>query len=387
MRKEGFAMAKRGENIYKRKDGRWEARIIKSYDRYGKAIYAYFYGRTYREAKEKIYESVHKSILEQTLMVDDNKESLYLKDLLDLWLDNSKVKLKMSSYVKYFNLIKNHIKPQLGNYPLMDITSTLLNDFSSEKLVTGKCDKSGGLSEKTVRDILSVVKSVLRFAEKESLLANANINLNLPREKAKKICILSKDEQATLEKYLCSNMDESKLGVLLCLYTGLRIGEICALKWSDVSLEKRFLTVNCTMQRVQSLDSSSTTKTKVIITDPKSTCSTRIIPLPDCILDKLIQFCPTYQNAYFLTGEPSRYIEPRTYQNHFKKYTANCGLENFNFHTTRHSFATRCVEVGFEIKSLSEILGHANVNITMNRYVHPSFDLKRNNMNKLYIMQ
>jgi len=369
-------MAKRGENIYKRKDGRWEARVLKGYNEQGKAVYAYFYGRSYKEAKDKIFMFLPCS-------KDDpagapNGNALLFESVLDSWLNHSRIKLKDSSYVKYRNLINNHIKPSLGKCPLTDITGELLNIYAAEKLKTGKRDAPGGLSEKTVKDIMTVIKSILRFAN-----VDVNIKLSLPREKTKEMRVLSKNEQAILEGHLCSDMDESKLGIFLCLYTGLRVGEVCALKWSDISIEDGTLTVSRTMQRIQALDDICSSKTKVLVTDPKSDCSTRTIPLPDCLMDKLTKFRPISSNTYFLTGEAGRYIEPRTYQNHFKSYIASSGIKDANFHTTRHTFATRCVELGFELKSLSEILGHANVNITLNRYVHPSFDLKRDNMNKL----
>ena len=374
-------MAKYGENIYKRKDGRWEARVIKEYNEQGKARYTYFYGRSYKEVKDKIFtispytkEHSESNTAENTQRFDN---------ILDTWLESKKIRLKKSSYVKYYNLINNHIKPSLGHCILTDISSAVLNSYIIEKYETGKRNEPGGLAEKTVKDILTVIKSVLRFGRNENLLDISKINLIFPRKKPKDMRVLTKDEQAVFEKYLFSNMDMSKLGIVLCLYTGLRIGEICALKWSDIALSEHMLTVSRTMQRIQTIDNACPTKTEVIITEPKSGCSMRIIPLPECLLDKLEIFKSTVPNAYFLTGEQERFIEPRTYYNRFKTYVKASGIKDANFHSMRHTFATRCIDVGFDTKSLSEILGHANVSITLNRYVHPSFDLKRDNMNKL----
>ena len=139
------------------------------------------------------------------------------------------------------------------------------------------------------------------------------------------------------------DMDESKLGIFLCLYTGLRVGEACALLWSDISLEEGVLTVKRTMQRVQTLEADFSAKTKIIVTDPKSNFSIRTIPLPDCLLAKLRQFRPAYQNAYLLTGDANRFIEPRTYQYRFKSYLSRCGIKDANFHSLRHTFSTRCI--------------------------------------------
>jgi len=376
-------MAKRGENIYKRKDGRWEARIIKGYNEQGKAVYAYFYGRTYKEAKDKIFLSLPYVTDSSISAVHKTEDSIFFGVLLDRWLENSKLRLKESSYVKYYNLINNHIKPSLGKYPLPSINSATVGKFVRDKLKHDNTDVINGLSVKTIKDIISVIKSALRFAKDEALICDFNINVTLPKEKPQKMRILSVDEQTALEKLLCTDMDESKLGIYLCLYTGIRIGEVCSVLWSDFCLEEGVLTVNRTMQRIQKPETESSEKTKIITTDPKSNFSIRTIPLPDCLIKKLKQFRSGFQNEYLLTGEIGKFIEPRTYQYRFKSYLLACGINDANFHALRHTFATRCIALGFDIKSLSEILGHANVNITLNRYVHPTTDMKRSNMDKL----
>ena len=196
--------------------------------------------------------------------------------------------------------------------------------------------------------------------------------------------VLTHDEQSSLIRTVLNDMDLYKFGVLLSLYTGIRIGELCALKWEDMCLSDSVLKIRRTMQRIQESDGNTIRKTKIIITVPKSKCSVRLIPLPSFISDIAQQFSNSPQ-AFILTGDSERFVEPRTMQNHFKSLVAESGIERANFHVLRHTFATRCVEVGFEIKSLSEILGHSNVNITLNRYVHSSFELKSSNMNKLML--
>jgi integrase len=267
---------------------------------------------------------------------------------------------------------------------LTNINNSTVTAFAEEKHKTGRVNAKGGLSVKTIKDIVILIKSALRYAKEEGFISEAiSISLTYPQYKAKEMRVLSKDEQAMFEKYLCTDINESKLGILLCLYTGLRVGEVCALTWSDIALDNHTLTVKRTAQRVQCRDGVSSAKTNVLITTPKSICSNRTIPIPDCLISILKRFKPSISNAYVLTGKTERYIEPRTLQNRFKSYLAASGIRNANFHSTRHTFATRCVELGFELKSLSEILGHSNVNITLNRYVHPSFEMKRSNMNKL----
>lgn len=202
---------------------------------------------------------------------------------------------------------------------------------------------------------------------------------------SKEMRVLSVEEQRRLTSVLLKDTDGAKAGTLLSLYTGIRIGELCALRWENVSVDSRVIRVRETMQRIQSPEPSEVNKTKVIITEPKSKCSIREIPLPDYLID-IIRPHIGQPNTFVLTGERRRYMEPRTLQNKFKKYVHESGIEDANFHALRHTFATRCVEAGFEIKSLSEILGHSDVSITLNKYVHSSMELKMNNMKKLNLM-
>ena len=166
----------------------------------------------------------------------------------------------------------------------------------------------------------------------------------------------------------------------------MRIGEVCALRWENISIKDGIIKITSTMQRLRDFDVNRTTKTKIIISDPKSDTSARIIPLSDFAIDLCKKFIPTSPTAFVLSGSASEFIEPRTLQYKMERYTKDCGLDDVHFHTLRHTFATRCVEFGFEIKSLSEILGHSSPQITLERYVHSSLELKRDNMNKVVMV-
>ena len=192
--------------------------------------------------------------------------------------------------------------------------------------------------------------------------------------------VFTNSEQERLCEYLSLNLNHYNIGILLCLFTGIRIGELCALRWEDISISERTIYIHQTMQRIQRKNDDK--KTIIHISTPKSQCSIRTIPIPDNLIEMIIQFS-TLQSGYFLTENDSKFVEPRTLQNHFKKVLREIDITDKNFHSLRHTFATRCVELGFDVKSLSEILGHASVNITMNRYVHPSLELKRENMQRL----
>ena len=163
------------------------------------------------------------------------------------------------------------------------------------------------------------------------------------------------------------------------------MGELCALTWENIHLDSGVISICQTMQRVENTEFKSRRtdmKTRVIITSPKSSCSIREIPLPAFLID-ILKNTPHSERGYFLSDSEELFIEPRNLQTHFKTVLKGAGIEDANFHALRHTFATRCVELGFDIKSLSEVLGHANVNITLNKYVHPSMELKRDNMEKL----
>ena len=376
-------MPKKGENIYKRKDGRWEGRYIRFRNVGGKTVYGYIYGKSYAEVKQKLMTA--KAMVQPHNDARGKLPGTY-GQLLDDWLHSSKITVKDSTYARYAHLIQKHIKPHLGNLQLSQLTSQIIEEFIAVKLRTGRLDGRGGLAPKTVTDIFTVIKSTIEYAK----CSNYDVCCNLKKLSIKKddveMRVLTHAEQAALVRTILNDMDLYKFGVLLSLYTGIRIGELCALKWEDMCLSDSVLKIRKTMQRIQETDSSAISiyKTKVIITAPKSKSSIRSIPLPSFISDIARQFAASPQ-AFILTGNSKHFVEPRTMQNHFKSLVAESGIEKANFHALRHTFATRCVEVGFEIKSLSEILGHANVNITLNRYVHSSFELKSSNMNKLML--
>lgn len=370
-------MPRKGENIYKRKDGRWEGRYILSYNSEHKAKYAYVYGKTYYEVKQRLTDEKGKN---KKANSPPKKSSTY-NDLLDSWLRTMSLTTKESTQARYTHLVNTHIKPQLGMYLLSQLSTEIIEDFIEQQLNDGRLDKQGGLSPKTVTDILTVVKSTIEYARYKNLPVVCNLSKLSVKKKEKEMRVLSQSEQEALVNVLVADMDRYKFGVLLSLYTGIRIGELCALQWEDFYLPQDTLKVRKTMQRIQNLGNGSISKTRIVITEPKSQCSVRDIPLPSFIIDVASRFISN-PKAFVLTGN-DRYVEPRTMQNRFKKYVKESGIADANFHSLRHTFATRCVEVGFEIRSLSEVLGHANVNITLNRYVHSSFELKHSNMNKL----
>lgn len=283
---------------------------------------------------------------------------------------------QISTYQKYERIVVNHICPKMGDVDINALNDKYLNQYISELLEKGNKNTMKKLSVKTVNDILIVLEMGLNYAENKYSFSLPKIKLL--RYRYKEIRILSCFEQQRLEMYLLNDMDIFKFGVLLTLYSGLRIGELCALKWEDIDEGK--ITVNKTMLRVRDGEN----KTKIIISEPKTYSSNRVIPLPDFILPFIKKF--RKEDGYVIRRKNGKYVEPRLMQIRFKKIISEAGIPDINFHALRHSFATRCVEANFEIKSLSEILGHSNIKTTLSLYVHSSFELKQENMNKLKLI-
>lgn len=367
-------MSKKGENIYKRKDGRWEARYIKSYRPDGTAWFGYCYAKSYREVKQKVMQQ--RTELAAGILPRTEHHRRRFASYCDEWLQLNRNRVKESTLVKYTAMMEKHVKPQLGGCLVQSLSTVMLEQFSHELLTVHE------LSPKTVRDILTMLHAVLEYTAKQ--VGNMpSVEIIYPKARKNEMRVLTREEQERLTGYLLAEHDPCRFGVLLALMTGMRIGEVCALRWENFSPDYSELRVNATMQRLRDLDEQASGKTKIVISDPKSGRSARVIPLAERVASLCRRYANAPRDAFVLTGEKERYMEPRTLQNYLKRYTAACGLQGVHFHTLRHTFATRCVEVDFEIKSLSEILGHASVNITLERYVHSSMQLKRENMNKL----
>ena len=368
-------MSKKGENIYKRKDNRWEARYIKGYKPDGNARFGYCYAKTYREVRDKL-NAAKAALLKGTVSATGTRKrfGVYCEE----WLTLCRSRVKESTYVKYDVIIHNHILPGLGGCHLSALSSILIEQFSHKLL----CEEE--LSPKTIRCILTVVHSVIEYIRRQdALLLSQNIEIFYPKDGKKEMRVLTREEQQVFTAYLLSDLDDCRFGILLALLTGLRIGEVCALRWGDISLCERTLTVTSTMLRLKDYEADAPQKTKIVLTDPKSNTSSRVIPLTEYAVKLCTLLKKNDPSAFVLTGESDRYMEPRTLQYRLERYTADCGMEDVHFHVLRHTFATRCVEVGFEIKSLSEILGHTSPKFTLERYVHSSMELKRDNMEKL----
>ncbi|MDO4308678.1 MAG: site-specific integrase [Eubacteriales bacterium] len=309
-----------------------------------------------------------------------------IADVCTEWLNMKKLSVKQSTYAKYHYIIKTEILPELGDYPLEKMNSSIINAFTSRKLGVDPNCTDRRLASKTVRDIYTILKSVLRYGENEYHTGPLAANTVLPKPKRESIETLTMMELRKIAKYLWERpWDARCVGLLLCMYSGMRLGEICALKWEDVDLDKKTIYIRHTMQRITVPEENGESKTRIVVDEPKTQSSMRLIPISDEIyplIKNLHRFSGA--NAYFLSNT-ERFVEPRNYQYFFKSILKKTEIRNVNFHILRHTFATQCVEVGMDIKTLSEILGHSSTNITLTYYVHSSLETKQKQVNLLKI--
>lgn len=356
-------MPRRGENIFKRKDGRWEARYVKEVAFDGTKKYGSVYARTYKDVKVKQQMCINNPLASIT------KPNLTVSEIMLEWLFERKNHIKISSYQKYSSIISNHISDIIGELPLKRLSQHIIAQFTDNLL-------SKELSRETVNLVLAVLGMALSYAKEQYNIAVPEVHL---LKSAKyRMRVFSKEEQQILVQHLLPQSDIFSFGILIALFTGMRIGEICALEWQDIT-ENTFH-IRKTMQRLKNSDGA----TEVMILPPKTDSSDRIIPIPSALkplIEQRRKAC-----GFVLVQGNGKFIEPRLLQNKFAKRLAECGVEKANFHTLRHTFATRCIESGVDIKTLSELLGHSDVKTTLNKYVHSSFDLKQKSVDKLSLM-
>ena len=352
-------------NVFKRVDGRYEGRIPRGKKKNGKRKFQYILARTKEEVVSRINdirknEECHDRCNKTTTIVFNE------------WFKSIQYQVKESTQVNYKMKANKHILPYFGEKSIDSIVQDDIYAFIADR-------RKKGLSDRYITDIIILMKVIFKFAVRTYNIFNPMVGIALPKRKNAEIQLLDKAEQGKLQSYIAENQNLGTLGTALSYSTGIRIGELCALQWKDIDLEKRILTVSKTMQRIQCKNGAN--KTKLIITDPKSDSSKRKIPIPECMMSFLCKF-KGKANEYVVSGSENP-VEPRTMQYRFCKILKNANLPSVHFHALRHIFASTCVKLGFDIKSLSELLGHSSVEITLNRYVHSSFEQKQEYMKKI----
>ena len=296
-------------------------------------------------------------------------------EIVALWKEDKKQYVKRSTFAVYSLLIENHILPVFGEMGLVEEQD--VQTFVFRKL-------NEGLSHKTIKDILIVLKMILRFGVKNHMTEYRQIDIKFPTESDKhSIDILSRSHQKQIMVYIQTHFTFKNLGIYICLSTGIRIGEICALTWDDLDVENGIIHVRKTIQRIYIMEKSRK-HTEVILDTPKTKNSIREIPMTKDLL-KMVRPVKKVVNGnfYVLTNEPQP-TEPRTYRNYYKRLILSLGLPSMKFHGLRHSFATRCIESKCDYKTVSVLLGHSNISTTLNLYVHPNMEQKKRCIDRMF---
>ena len=357
-------MEKTGITITKRKDGRYVGKFIAEYADNGKAQYHYVYGKTYEEAESKVL--IGREIASRYL----SGRYITVGKVYREWLNAVVNRVKESTLANYHNKFEKHILPEFGDVPCADLTAGRINTFINKKL-------ADGLSASYVRDIFTVFKTMLKYAQEEYGFRLSLKNVVLPKAERKQVEKISDTEQKKLVSYLKANMSLTSFGILLSLFMGLRIGELCGLKWEDVDFQNKILHIRRTVQRISSTNGNR--KTKIVISAPKSATSFREIAIPDMLM-KYFEMFRSEADHFILSGA-DKPVEPRMMQYRYKKILQSAEIENHNYHKLRHTFATNSAEKGFNVKALSAVLGHSSVTLTLNRYIHPDRTYERRLMN------
>ena len=296
-------------------------------------------------------------------------------DWLTQWLENYiRPSVKMRTYERYKLIVEQHIKDKIGDMELNELSPLVLQSFITGLLQSGNKKTGNGLSANSVNAVISVIQSSLKTAHMLGLTAEYTADkLKRPKLTEKPVECFTITEQKQIEKAVMNGKKDKLYGILLCLYSGLRIGELIALQWSDIDLTKGILTVS---------KSCHDSKEGLIIDAPKTISSRRVIPLPKQLLP-ILKGIKKKSDASFVVSAKGKPVSVRSYQRSFELLLKRLKIPHKGFHSLRHTFATRAIECGMDVKTLSEILGHKNPTVTLNRYAHSLIEHKADMMNRL----
>lgn len=298
-----------------------------------------------------------------------------LSEVVTLWKIDKKQYVKKSSFSAYVLLIENHLLPTFGEQS--QIEEAQVQAFVFKKL-------EQGLSQKTIKDILIVLKMVLKFGAKHHWLTHAPFDIQFPTDREKyNIEVLSRANQKKMMLYIQEHFTFRNLGVYICLSSGMRIGEICALTWEDIDTDNGVINVSKTIQRIYLVE-DGLRKTELILDTPKTKNSIREIPMSRDLLKMLKPFKKIVNPSFFVLTNDAKPTEPRTYRSYYKNLMKSLNMPELKFHGLRHSFATRCIESNCDYKTVSVLLGHSNITTTLNLYVHPNLEQKKKAIDQMF---
>ena len=365
-------MPRKGENIYLRKDGRWEGRYIKGRRPDGKIKFGSIYGKQYSDVKKRLVLIKSELYRDRTTLVIYGNGSLH--DWAEYWLEALiRPYVKPNTWAGYRRNLNKHIYPSLGEFNIQSITSDQI-----QNTVDGLKSR---LAASTLHGVCRLLKSILSAAfRKEIISRNPYQDIKLPRVKTRPPRVLTQSEQVKLEKEVLKTGD---LEHLLCLYTGLRVGELCALRWEDIDFENHSLRVTRSAHRIPM--ERGIRKTRLVLGTPKSGSSIREIPLPLFLISMLQEKLSKegLGNGFLFKGAKEGFQDFRTLQQKIHRICKQLGIYGVHMHTLRHTFATRCLEKGVQYEVLCELLGHSSPQITLRHYAHCTLQTKRESINRL----
>lgn len=324
-------------------------------------------------------------------------EIMTVGDWMDRWLEKyAKPTIKLSTYCSYEMYIRVHVKPQLGNSYMNALTVDDLQDFFLERSRHGNQKGDGGLAPKTLTNIRNMLHLSFAQAVKNKVMAENPIEgVRLPKQRKAEMRVLSRGEQDRLIQAAKRAPEPAAFGIIFDLFTGLRIGELCGLRWENVDMEKRMFRVCETRNRLPNFDDSIRASTSVrTVQSTKTDSSLRTVYILESLFADfqyyhdvqvaIMEENPGYnRDGYVFCQENGDPYEPRTYQDLFKRCVRQAGIAEANFHSLRHTFATRALEQGMDVVTLAQLLGHANPSITLDKYGHALDDHKRESVERL----
>lgn len=301
-------------------------------------------------------------------------ETKNIRYIANAWKEYKQHFVKQSSMAAYLLLLNKHILPEFGD-------CTELPEHEVQSFVLRKI--KGGISAKTVKDILIVLKMIVQYGAKNGWINNYSWDIKYPaNEQKKELDVMSTDNFKQILAYLQKNFTFQGLGIIITMNTGMRIGEICGLQWGDIDLDTNCISVQRTVERIYVMEGDKKF-TKLVINTPKTQNSCRQIPMSKDLLALVKPLMKVVNKSYYVLSNSDKPIEPRTYRNYYKDLLAQLGIPDLKFHGLRHSFATKCIEAGCDYKTVSVLLGHANISTTLNLYVHPNADQKKRCIDKM----
>ncbi len=302
-------------------------------------------------------------------------EQKTIEQLISLWKTDKKQYVKKSSFSAYVLLIENHLLPAFGDKKIIEEAE--VQTFVFQKL-------EQGLSQKTIKDILIVLKMVQKFGAKNKFFEYLPFDIQFPTEREKhNIEVLSRTNQKRMMSYIETHFTFRNVGVYICLSAGIRIGEVCALTWEDIDTDNGVIHVRKTIQRIYLVEDGDR-KTELILDTPKTKNSIREIPMSRDLLRMLKPLKKIVNNSFFVLTNDAKPTEPRTYRSYYKKLMKELNMPDLKFHGLRHSFATRCIESKCDYKTVSVLLGHSNITTTLNLYVHPNLEQKKKCIDQMF---